>query len=155
MKVIIAWLCIYSTFFRGYDAAKILAIGFVPTNSHQTFFNAIWKELSLRGHKVTLISPLPLRDPTLTNLTEIDTSFLYKILAEINISKQFSKGNSLWNSHIAMKNLMEHLMDLTLSNNEVKELIKSEEEFDVIILEARHSLGFAFGERFKAPVIGK
>lgn len=54
-----------------------------PSISHQVIFQPIWKELSLRGHKVTVITPNPLKDPTLTNLTEIDISYMYEHMSEL------------------------------------------------------------------------
>lgn len=61
----------------GVYSAKILGVFTIPSVSHQVMFQPIWKELSLRGHEVTVVTPNPLNDPTLTNLTEIDISFVY------------------------------------------------------------------------------
>lgn len=155
MHFILTVLCISWTCLVGNYAANILGVTFVPTHSHQTFYNSIWKDLSLRGHKVTAISTKPLRDPSLTNLSVIDVSFLNPIMVKSNLAKHLSRQYSVWKIPIFVKNMLENLMDSLLDNAKVRELIQSDAEFDVIILEVHHQLGYAFGERFKAPVIGK
>lgn len=42
-----------------------------------------------------------------------------------------------------------------LKSKDVKALLSSNETFDVIVGEAHSPLIFAFGERFKTPVVGK
>lgn len=39
--------------------------------------------------------------------------------------------------------------------SKVQELIRSDEKFDVVIVEPHSPLVFAFGGKFKAPIIGK
>lgn len=59
------------------EGAKILGIIPTPSYSHQLAFQPIWRELSLRGHNVTVITANPLNDPKLINLTEINISTVY------------------------------------------------------------------------------
>lgn len=62
------------------QCANILFVTIFPNPSRQALFQPIWKELSLRGHNVVVITPNPLRDEKLTNLTEIDISKIYNLL---------------------------------------------------------------------------
>ncbi|XP_050312697.1 UDP-glycosyltransferase UGT5-like isoform X2 [Anthonomus grandis grandis] len=54
--------------------ARILCVFQMPAVSHQATFKPISRTLSLRGHKVVAVTPHPINDSNLTNLTEIDTS---------------------------------------------------------------------------------
>ncbi|VEN46982.1 unnamed protein product [Callosobruchus maculatus] len=54
------------------ESAQILGIFHLPSYSHQTAVQSIYVELSLRGHNVTVVTPHPLKNPRLVNLTEID-----------------------------------------------------------------------------------
>lgn len=137
------------------NGAKILGIGWYPATSHQATFGPIWRDLSLRGHQVTAISTVPLRDRELTNLTEIDVSFLFEIIIKSDIPKNFSKNNWAWANAMFFKHLCIDLVESILKSKEVMTLIQSNEHFDVIIAEAHTPLVFAFGEKFKAPIIGK
>lgn len=148
------WFCM-SICFVGNEGAKILGVTYIATNSHQAFFNSIWKELSIRGHEVTAMTVIPLRDSSLTNLTEIDVSNLFEIFSRYDFSKELAHQNYFWDLISFSKILMEEFVDLLLTNRKVKELIRSDSEFDLIIAEVHDATVYAFGERFKAPVIGK
>lgn len=136
------------------NGARILGVFWFPSLSHQYTFQPIWRELSLRGHQVTVITVKPLQDPTLTNLTEIDVSFLFDSLRKDELLENYSKENWIWNLIIYVKYLKEELVDLMMKSIEIEELIKSNLTFDVIIVEPHNPIVFAFGEKFKAPVIG-
>ncbi|KAJ8959692.1 hypothetical protein NQ318_021883 [Aromia moschata] len=77
--------------------ANILGIMPTPSYSHQIVYTPLWKELSLRGHNVTVITTNPVRDPKLVNLTEIDIHFVYTYFA--NISKIGENTLTMWNIH--------------------------------------------------------
>lgn len=149
------WFYIGGFCFLESNAARILGIGWYPAVSHQATFQPIWRELSLRGHQVTAISAVPLRDKRLTNLTEIDISFLSNIVVKRDVAKNLLKDNWTWRKIWFFKHLCIDLVELMLKHEEVKDLIQSDQHFDVIIVEPHTPLVFAFGERFKAPIIGK
>lgn len=149
------WFYLSSICFVGYDGARILGVTFIATNSHQNFFNSIWRELSLRGHEVTSMTAIPLRDKTLRNLTEIDVSDLFEIFKKQDLSKHFSVDNNFWDTVIFSKYMMQDFVDALLNIAKVKELINSDAKFDLVIAEVHDAVVYAFGERFKAPVIGK
>lgn len=134
-------------------SAKILGVFTVASVSHQIVFQPIWKELSLKGHQVTVISPNPLNDPTLTNLTEIDISFVYKKMEEFK--QVASKGMDHW---AMMSNIMEIFLYMTreiFENESVNNLIKdNSRSFDVVITEIIDPKTNAFAAKFKCPHIG-
>ncbi|CAH1993759.1 unnamed protein product [Acanthoscelides obtectus] len=55
------------------ESVNILGIFHLPSYSHHTVFQAIYKALS-KHHKVTVVTPFSLNDPALVNLTEINIS---------------------------------------------------------------------------------
>lgn len=150
-------LCFYLFHFKilETESAKILGIAWYPAVSHQATFHPVWKELSLRGHQVTAITPVPLKDKSLTNLTEIDISFLFDVRKKSNSKEMFSKERYIWQLVLTIKHYLLDIFDQMLSNNEVQSLIQSQEKFDVVVAEPHSPLVYAFGERFIAPVVGK
>lgn len=138
----------------GYSA-KILGVFNIPSVSHQIVYQPLWKELSLRGHEVTVITPNPLKDPTLTNLTEIDLSFMYDT-EDHQISEDVSKGIDHWEF---MKLVFElstgEYTEGFLRHKEVHALINdTSKEFNVVIAEYMLTFTGAFAVRFKCPLIG-
>lgn len=154
-QLALIFFCIGADFFAGCNGARILGISWYPATSHQMTFQPIWSELSLRGHQVTIITPIPMKNQSLTNLTEIDVSFLFETRENSNIISKVHTGGWIWNLVIGTRLFVIDLFATMLENKDVNALIKSNETFDVIIGEAHTLLIFAFGERFKAPVIGK
>ncbi|KAF5300463.1 hypothetical protein FQA39_LY02262 [Lamprigera yunnana] len=134
------------------QSARILGMIHIPSYSHQILFRPIWKELSLRGHQVTVITSNPMNDSSLTNLTEIDVS---------GINKQWAEKNCFDYLHQSFKELTEIVIeqnyvavDYILSNPHVNKLIKDKNEhFDLLMIEGFHSATVAFSERFKCPFI--
>ncbi|KAF5287369.1 hypothetical protein FQA39_LY15972 [Lamprigera yunnana] len=122
-----------------------------PSYSHQVPFQPIWKELSLRGHKVTTITTDLIRDPTLVNLTEIDLSSAYVIwnkLAE-KVTKQ-----SIFRLMFNFSKMARDLGHNMFSHPQIHALIKNDTEtFDVVISEFAMLSTFAFGKRFNCPTI--
>lgn len=150
-----SWIYISLLCFIRSDAAKILGVAWYPAASHQAIYQPIWRELSLRGHEVTAITVTPLRDPNLKNLTEIDIGSIFKITQRSDVTKVFSKENSFWYTLYSGKHLVGEFLEEMFSNVGVRELINSKQTFDVVIVEPLSEVVFAFGERFKAPVIGE
>lgn len=134
------------------SGAKILGVFPTPSISHQVVFQPIWKELSLRGHQVTVITPNPLNDPGLTNLTEIDVSSSYRHLSEMVAT--FKIEQTHWdflsimadNHDIMWKDIFEHPSVISLLND-------TNASFDLVIGEFLHSTVIAFAYRFKTPFI--
>lgn len=135
------------------SCARILGVFSVASISHQVVYQPIWKELSLRGHTVTVITPNPLKDPTLTNLTEIDISVLYE--RAVSIAATFQAEVTPWNLfNIAMEfqlDAWEHI----LNNKEVVNLLEDATKgFDLVIAEYIIPVATTFAYKYKCPLVG-
>lgn len=138
------------------NPAKILCYFSFPSISHQIVYQPIWKELSLRGHEVLVLTPDPLNDPNLTNLTEINLSYTYPIVTDFNMPDTLYKDSGVTRVAAGFLKLCEKLAQTQLQNPQVKELLlqKNNNSFDVILVECFHPLAYVFAAKFKAPVIG-
>ncbi|XP_068918277.1 UDP-glucosyltransferase 2-like isoform X1 [Tenebrio molitor] len=138
------------------DAARILGAVFTPSYSHQLAFQPIWKELSLRGHQVTVLTTNPMKDPSLTNLTEIDLSVSYEIMKSHKTDELLS--NSQESIAVRFSKYMEALhvtADKQLSHPEVQALIHNKkEQFDLLMVEAIYPTQMSLSWWFQIPFIG-
>lgn len=133
--------------------ARILGIMSVPSYSHQIVYRPLWRELSLRGHQVTVITTDPVNDPSLTNLTEIDLHFSYKTWDEKFDMVKISKLNTF--------DLLNYVIGMTpsilaeqLKHPAVQDLIRSDtEHFDVALIEPLFPGVMVFSEKFNCPLI--
>ncbi|KAK4872332.1 hypothetical protein RN001_014361 [Aquatica leii] len=133
--------------------ARILGIIPTPSYSHQVIYQPLWKELSLRGHQVTVLTTNPIKDATLTNLTEIDTSFSYKILQD-KLLEIIETGNPFKVINLAV-NIFSLVFDKQLEHPQVKQLINDPNlQFDIVIFEYIMSMPLAFAMKFNCPSIG-
>lgn len=133
------------------NCAKILSIQIIPLYSHQEVHLALNEELSLRGHQVVSINSFPLRNSSLTNLTEIDVSYLRKF----NDLQKTLQRNVEFGKHIrGTYNYTTHLMNKVLQDDNFKRIYEnSEEHFDLILVDCTSTMVYVFGYIFKAPVI--
>lgn len=140
---------------RYVHSAKILCYFSFPSISHQIVYQPIWRELSLRGHEVLVLTPDPLNDTNLSNLTEIDLSYTYPIVTEFNMPDTLYKDNGVTNLAKGFLELCEKLAIVQLHDPEVMRLLHNDHlHFDVILVECFHPLAYIFAAKFKAPVIG-
>lgn len=140
-------------FFYSANSARILGIFPMASISHQVVFQPIWRELSLRGHQVTVMTPNPLKDPTLTNLTEIDMGHMYDSFRQM--SGMFASALSHWDMLKMLTFFKQLSIDPFFSNPEVLSLINdTSKEFDVVIAEYLWTFPAAFSHKFKCPLIG-
>lgn len=115
--------------------------------SHQIVYRPIWRELSLRGHEVTVLTPNPLNDPTLTNLTEIDLGFLYEYFG--NLSSDFSLTLNHWQLMKMWPDNLYQMTELMYGDPEVLALMNdTSKKFDVMIGEYLFPPVLAFAARF-------
>ncbi|KAF2886869.1 hypothetical protein ILUMI_19304, partial [Ignelater luminosus] len=132
--------------------ARILAAVPTPSYSHQVVFQPLWRELSLRGHQVTVITSNPLKDPSLKNLTEIDVSFAYKIIAYLDTHEMSQQG--FFEFFTMFTNLGYDIIEQELAHPEVQKLLKNENKhFDVALVETIFPGMALFAERFNCPLI--
>ncbi|KAI7815685.1 UDP-glucuronosyltransferase [Rhyzopertha dominica] len=135
------------------QSARILGVFPTASISHQVVYQPIWRELSLRGHQVVAITPDPLKDPSLTNLTEIDLGFMYDFIR--SMMKEFKHEQTHWDFlkmmpgwAVMMTELMfEHPKMVTFLND-------TEAHFDLVIGEFLTPVVTAFAYKYKCPFIG-
>ncbi|XP_072754820.1 uncharacterized protein [Anoplolepis gracilipes] len=136
------------------DAKRILVITFAPFYSHQIVYRSLCFALNKREHEIVILTPSPIRDPTLKNYTEIDTSSI------ISISDQYRKQLSELPSTELTKYVCKliHIITVTVFDEpKFKKLYRndSNEKFDAVIVEALGSPAlFTMAYRFNAPLIG-
>lgn len=148
-------LLILLYFCASVDSANILGVFIMPSISHQVVFQPIWKELSLRGHKVTVISPNPLKDPRLTNLTEIDVGFTYDIIRKGKLQDSMRKDRPMSFILDSIYQVIDNIVQAELKHPPVQELISDKSKnFDVMLVEFFHPTMYALSARFNCPMIG-
>ncbi|KAJ8959685.1 hypothetical protein NQ318_021876 [Aromia moschata] len=130
--------------------ANILGIMPTPSFSHQVVYAPLWKELSLRGHKVTAITTNPVNDPKLVNLTEIDISFVYEYFA--NISELAESQITMWNIHDIFSEFALLFGEAILSFPPVQELLHNK-TFDVVLVEFIYPEFLNFGKLYDCPTV--
>lgn len=146
-------VCLVFWFIVQVKGARILGIFNIPSVSHQVAFQPIWKELSLRGHEVTVMSPNPLNDPSLTNLTEVDLGFLYDDLGELK--KKMAEGMNHWYWTRNVDIFVQMNTRTLFSHDKVQRLIKDDSiEFDIVLVEAVYPVPSIFASKFNCPLIG-
>lgn len=148
--VLFLWLIIH--FGR---CAKILGVFTIPSVSHYLIYQVIYKELAIRGHDVTVITPTVLNNSSLKNLKEIDVHQIYDVWKKYDISKILSTDAFTYNLVLSVHKIARISNEIVLKDIKVQDLIKSEETFDVIIVEGIYPLTFALAARFRVPIIGK
>lgn len=125
-------------------SANILCVFNLPSKSHQFMFQVLWKELSLRGHKVTVITTDPLNDPALTNLTEIDVSYSYALYRNLTIGR-FSGTLDHWKVSRLLYSTMIPVNEVQFSHPQIRALLEDNTvTFDVILTEPIVPFGVAF-----------
>lgn len=134
--------------------ARILGVFMTPSYSHQVVYQPIWKELSLRGHEVTVITPNPLHDNTLTNLTEIDLSESYTLWRREN-EKGLFEDKTLLGEMRRFAKIFETLAHFQLGHPEVQALINNRNQtFDLLLVEYLYPAMYAFKDLYNCPMIG-
>ncbi|KAF5280450.1 hypothetical protein FQR65_LT03259 [Abscondita terminalis] len=154
-KCIVVFVTIFGLYSVSVDSANILAVFFVPSISHQVVFQPIWKELSLRGHKVTVLTPNPLKDSSLTNLTEIDLSFAYDIIRKANLQDSINKDRAMTEVIRDIFILMTTFVEEELKYEPVQALLQDDtKKFDLVIVEYLDPTFTALSAKYKCPLIG-
>lgn len=93
-----------------------------------------------------------MRNPELTNLTEIDLSLAYKIWKSSGII-EVSRKEGFHKFFFKSIDVGEEIMRAQLEVKEVKELLEDKQrQFDLIIVEPVYTLGLGFAEKFNSPL---
>ncbi|KAG5896751.1 hypothetical protein JTB14_031731 [Gonioctena quinquepunctata] len=138
------------------EGAKILGIFAYPSLSHQIVYQPIWRELSLRGHQVTVVTPNPLDDKTLVNLTEIDVSDINeKLKPSDSLEKTMAKDSPLPEIMRGFYETSEKIQEGIMANAEFRKLYSDpSSEFDLVMTECLHPGMYSLAGRYNAPAIG-
>lgn len=138
MKNQVVLLPLFLTIVNVYFAksAKILGIVAMPSYSHQVVFRPLWRELSLRGHQVTVLTTDPMKDPALKNLTEVDLHYSYDIVQQHDAVNYVANHKyEIWKI-INKTEMSEAIVTYQMSHPEVARLIHDENEhFDLVLVE--------------------
>ncbi|XP_031331316.1 UDP-glucuronosyltransferase 1-3-like [Photinus pyralis] len=137
-----------------YDVKTARILSYVPTPlfSHQSVFRPLLRELSLRGHQVTVLTTHPMNDVDLTNLTEINLGLASKIPRIPDVIKA-SRSNAIDGLACFFLEMYE-VMDQHLDYAPVKKLIHDNATgFDLVIAEYFYGIPMVFSKRFRCPAI--
>ncbi|CAO1335642.1 unnamed protein product [Diamesa hyperborea] len=138
------------------ENAKILGIFPTPSISHQVVFRALMKDLSERGHQLTILTT----DPSKTknpNVTVIDFHDCYKELKHLSFVEFKETKQDQSSLMMTLNQIYMSIMEDHLNHPEVKKLLQNKDtiKFDLVILEYLNYVPMlAFAEHFDAPVIG-
>lgn len=151
MRVLIVFILLIQTL----NALKILVLFPHPGKSHFDVFIPLLKTLSEKGHQVTVISHFPqanqtkyYRDISLKGTTETLMNVIP--FSRLTGSRYEKHAGAFFIDYLAKMSC-----PTGLKNKQVHQLFKSQEKFDVILIEMFNSHCFAgFIEKFEAPFIG-
>ncbi|KAK4884577.1 hypothetical protein RN001_000848 [Aquatica leii] len=154
-KFIVVFFVLSSSLITSVYCANILAVFFIPSVSHHVVFQPLWKELSLRGHKITVLTPNPLNDSTLTNLTEINLSFSYDVMRKANVQDSIHKDRSMSDNIYKIFKLFSSIIDVELKNELVQRFLQDKSKtFDLIIVEFLFPTFSALSAKYNCPFVG-
>lgn len=148
-------IVLVSTLVHSGACAKILGFFIVPSFSHQIIFQAICRELALNGHNVTIVSPNTFDDSNVENLKEIYVPQVYKVYETWNPSQILSPKAMTLQRYWRLSECIRMSTEIVLEDVNVQELLTSEEEFDIVIVQAMNPLAVAIAARFKTKLIGE
>jgi glucuronosyltransferase len=136
---------VFLTFVNSVHCANILGVFISPLFTHQIVYHSLCGELSLRGHQVTVITPFPFDDPTLTNLTVINVEFVHEIMKRRNTQTYFSKDFGIWQTSHDIFGCIDSIAETILNSTKLQELIDDpNRKFDLIMMELLHPVSFEF-----------
>lgn len=139
-----------------WKCAKILGFFFIPSLSHQITYQSVWTELANRGHEVTVFSPNIVNNFTNNNLIENDMSFSYEYIRENPLDdimkKEYSLIRVMWNCFMWSIKLIQIEFDHYVVKNFLNQ---TNDYYDLVLIENLNPILYGFGEKFKAPIVGK
>ncbi|KAF5285532.1 hypothetical protein FQA39_LY16597 [Lamprigera yunnana] len=133
-------------------SARILVIMTIPLYSHQAYFYPLWRNLSQRGHELSIYGTHLMNDPNLKNITEYYIDYTEK---DVDITDMLKKlETSLWGIIDFVYTVTYKIDADLLTMKPIKTLIESKDEaFDLVIVESMSASMYLFAEKFKAPLI--
>ncbi|XP_013168683.1 PREDICTED: UDP-glucuronosyltransferase 2B7-like [Papilio xuthus] len=154
MKLLVLIL-LFNFKFSNIYGARILAVFPIPSISHQIVFRPIIKELLKRGHELVVITPDPAfpKGKAPVNLTEVDVHDLSYSSWERFIQRSEDTG-SIWADKVVfILSVIEQVFEEQMISEQVINLLKQNEKFDLILVEACVRMTLGLSHVFKAPMI--
>ncbi|XP_022185112.2 UDP-glycosyltransferase UGT5 isoform X3 [Nilaparvata lugens] len=145
-----------SSFISVTNSARILAIFPISAKSHYITFEPLALELAKRGHELVIVSYFPYQNP-IENVTVISTrEHTPSLVNELDIVTFQQVGipkGTFFEIFVLYSLIAEHTRIFEVPG--VKNLLKSNEKFDLMMVEVFNTDMFAgFADKFKCPVIG-
>ncbi|GBP49191.1 Ecdysteroid UDP-glucosyltransferase [Eumeta japonica] len=138
---------------------KILALFPYNGRSHHIYFSTFVEELAARKHSVVVVNYFPLKNDSNLRQISLQEGGITRDTVEIEDSDGasgiFKEFSFAYDTAKAFKHIANDNCRRLVNNRHIKEMIDSEERFDVIIVEQFVTdCGFAIANRFKAPIVG-
>lgn len=135
--------------------ARILVVLPSAFYSHQLPMKLLYKELSLRGHKVVAITTFPFNDSSLKNLTEINIGYINRYIQNVSFVKLATQKNIFINTYQYFTSLGDVAEEI-FADPRIKKLLNDKKVFfDLVIVEwCSHPAFGAISQRFKSPLVG-
>ncbi|XP_045540165.1 UDP-glycosyltransferase UGT5-like isoform X2 [Papilio machaon] len=148
-------ILLFTLKFSNIYGARILAVFPIPSISHQVVFRPIIQELLKRGHELVVITPDPAfpKGKAPVNLTEIDVHDLSYTTWEKFIQRSEDTGSSWVDKLIFVLSVIEEVFEEQMISQEVANLLKQNEKFDLLLVEACVRMSLGLSHVFKAPII--
>ncbi|CAH1398448.1 unnamed protein product [Nezara viridula] len=113
------------------EAANILILAPMPLYSHTYAFVAIFKELAVRGHNVTFVSPYPLKDPP-PNWRDVEVGY---VPYTANSIKTMMDGP--YSFYFALNDFCKTLMEKVFQEKLFMEFLEYDTtKYDLLLLES-------------------
>ena len=138
------------------QAAKILVILPIPFKEHQSVYQPLIENLHKHEHQITVMTTNPIfatRDSlTFENITEIDLSFVHSLNILDELKDVDLEGSDMLKT---IFNVMRKIYEAELRCPKVKELLGSQENFELVLVDwsGSSSLMNIFAHRFNAPLV--
>ncbi|XP_046972654.1 UDP-glucosyltransferase 2-like [Vanessa cardui] len=138
----------------GAETAKILGVFPTPSISHQVVFRPLMLELAKRGHEVTVITTDPAypKHQAPQNLTEIDVHDMSYDYVKDFLVIHGKEKNPIKLSHVACDFIL-GVFVMQFKSAEIENLLQSNKQFDLIIVESYIRPALIFSYLYNAPVI--
>ncbi|KAK5649594.1 hypothetical protein RI129_000623 [Pyrocoelia pectoralis] len=124
----------FSAFICVSNAARILGIFHLHSYSHYQLGEMLLKELASRGHEVTMITPVEEKEK-IKNFRIITLTNTFEHLKEMKFDMFNFAERSAFSSVFKMNEMMLPFIENTLNHTNVQNLIKSNDKFDLVIIE--------------------
>ncbi|KAL5273749.1 UGT2A1.2 family protein [Megaselia abdita] len=149
---IISIITIFLSIFKFSSSSKILAIFPSGTKSHDLFTSRIAEELHSRGHNLTILTVYPELYPGMNTIyLKENQEFWLKFRKDM---VAYRGKSSAWERLYHLSDYGYYMAKSTLINKQVQELMKSNQTFDLILLEEYFNEAFlGFAHIFKSPIV--